>query len=207
MHTALDYIRFCLKTCYIDYPNQLASIDSYLSPAIEQTLFDTNAKYQGKLHLNSWEGLLPLLQTEPTIEAVFFYRLERLIFLDNPGNPLLPYLASIMRRRTGSEIYYSTEIGKGFNIQHGFGIVIGPRFKIGDNFVIHQGVTLGQKNINSPNETITIGNNVTIFANASILGDITIGDNAKIGANSVLLKSAESDAVYAGAPAKRISIK
>ncbi|WP_334022339.1 serine O-acetyltransferase [Alteromonas sp. S015] len=207
MHTALNYIRFCLKTCYIDYPNQLASINSYLSPAIEQTLFDTNAKYQGKLRLNSWEGLLPLLQTEPTIEAVFFYRLERLIFLDNPDNPLLPYLASVMRRRTGSEIYYSTEIGKGFNIQHGFGIVIGPRFKIGDNFVIHQGVTLGQKNTNSPNETITIGNNVTIFANASILGDITIGDNAKIGANSVLLKSVESDAVYAGAPAKRISMK
>ena len=205
MHKALDYCRFCLETCFIDYPDQLESLNRYLSEAVEQTLCDANAKYQGRLRLDSWEGLLPLLQTEPTIEAVFFYRLERLIFLDNPDNALLPYLASVMRRRTGSEIYYSTEIGKGFNIQHGFGIVIGPRFKIGDNFVIHQGVTLGQKNTNSPDETITIGNNVIIFANASILGDITIGDNARVGANSVVLKNIEADAVYAGVPAKRIS--
>lgn len=205
MHKALDYCRFCLESCFIDFPDRLESLSRYLPEAIEQTLFDANAKYNGKLSLDSWESLLPLLQTEPTIEAVFFYRLERLIYLDNPANALLPYLASVMRRRTGSEIYYSTEIGKGFNIQHGFGIVIGPRFKIGDNFVIHQGVTLGQKNTNSPDETITIGNNVIIFANASILGDITIADNARVGANSVVLKSIEADAVYAGVPAKRIS--
>lgn len=205
MHKALDYCRFCLETCFIDYPDQLESISSYLDSAIEETLYDANVKYQGKLRLDNWDSLLPLVQTEPTIEAVFFYRLERLIYLDNPDNALLPYLASVMRRRTGSEIYYSTEIGKGFNIQHGFGIVIGPRFKIGNDFVIHQGVTLGQKNTNSPDETITIGDNVIIFANASILGDITIGDNARVGANSVVLKSIENNAVYAGVPAKRIS--
>ena len=90
------------------------------------------------------------------IEAVLFYRLERLLFIHDAGNPLLPHLASAIRRRTGMEIYYSTAIGEGFNVQHGFGIVIGPRFSIGKNFTIHQGVTLGQKRTNSSIETITI---------------------------------------------------
>ena len=70
---------------------------------------------------------------------------------------------------------------------------------------IHQGVTLGQKRTNSSIETITIGDNVTIYANATLLGNITIGDNAVIGANSVVLKDVEANAVYAGLPARGLA--
>jgi serine O-acetyltransferase len=201
----LDYLTFCLDCNFINYPkDHLSTLKPFLKTTIDQTIYDTNIKYLGKVEFSSWEELLPIIQTDPTIEAILFYRLERQLFLNDKTNKLLPYLASTMRRRTGSEIYYSTEIEKGFNIQHGFGIVIGPRFKIGKNFIIHQGVTLGQKNINCPDEKIVIGNNVSIFANASILGHVRIGDNAKIGANSVLLSNVEDGAIYAGIPAKRI---
>ena len=76
--------------------------------------------------------------------------------------------------------------------------------KIGKNFIIHQGVTLGQKNVNNPDETINIGDNVVLFSGVTIVGDITIGNNSLIGANSVLLKNVESNSTYAGIPAKKI---
>lgn len=205
MNTIYDYLNDCLCKTFFIYPTaQLTKIKLFLERTIEQTIFDANEKYKGRREIYSEHELLDLVQIEPTMEAVFLYRLEREIFLNDSGNPLLSFLASLMHRRTGCEIYYSTEIGKGFNIQHGFGIVIGPRYKIGDYFTIHQGVTLGQKNLNSPNEQITIGDHVTVFSGTTILGNLNIGNNASIGANSVLLKDAEENSIYVGSPAKRV---
>ncbi len=205
MNKLFDYLDDCLSKTFYNYPkDQLSSVKLYGDSAIEQTIFDANVKYNGRKEIRSEEELLELVQFEPTIEAVLLYRLEREIFIKDPANIFLPFLASLMHRRTGCEIYYSTEIGKGFNIQHGFGIVIGPRYKIGDYFTIHQGVTLGQKNLNSPNETISIGNHVTVFAGSTILGNLQIGNNANIGANSVVLSSVEENSVYVGSPAKRV---
>jgi len=207
MISFLDYVQFCLDSNFIKYPKgHLKSIEPFIDSSIDQTIVDACEKYKGRTQFKNWEDLLSIIQIDPTIETVLFYRFERQIFLSDPENILLPYLASVMRRRTGAEIYYSTKIERGFNIQHGFGIIVGPRHEIGEYFTIHQGVTLGQKNLNSPNERIVIGNNVTIFANAIILGNIKIGNNAKIGANSVLLKNVEENSVYVGVPAKRIKI-
>lgn len=205
MISAIEYIQFCLKASSMGYPeSSLREVTHLIDTAVTQTIKDANQKLQNKLSINSEEELIALVQVEPSIEAVLFYRLERQLFIHDAGNSLLPHLASTMRRRTGMEIYYSTAIGGGFNVQHGFGIVIGPRFSIGKNFTIHQGVTLGQKRTNSPVDTITIGDNVTVYANATLLGNITIGDNAVIGANSVVLKDVEANAVYAGSPAVRL---
>jgi len=205
MISAIEYFQFCLKTSSMDYPeSSLRELTQLIDNAVTQTMADANQKLQNKLSINSQEELIALVQLEPTIEAVLFYRLERLLFIHDADNPLLPHLASAMRRRTGMEIYYSTAIGQGFNVQHGFGIVIGPRFSIGKNFTIHQGVTLGQKRTNSPTDTITIGDNVTIYANATVLGNIAVGDNAVIGANSLVLKDVEANSVYAGSPAVRL---
>jgi serine O-acetyltransferase len=201
----IDYLKFCLESNFISYPkDRLNSLKPFFKTVIDQTIFDANIKFLGRVKFSSWKELLPIIQTEPTIEAILFYRLERQLFLNDRNNELLPYLASTMIRRTGTEIYYSTEIGKGFNIQHGFGIVIGPRYTIGENFVIHQGVTLGQKNLNSPNETIIIGDNVTIAAGAKVLGDIKIGNNSIIAANAVVINDMEPNSIYGGIPAKRI---
>lgn len=55
-------------------------------------------------------------------------------------------LYSLLGRVIGQiEIYYSSEIGEGFRINHGVGTVIGARAHIGDNFTIHQNCTIGDK--------------------------------------------------------------
>ena len=51
---------------------------------------------------------------------------------------------------------------------------------------------------------VNIGNNVFIGMNAIITRGVTVGDNVVIGAGSVVTNDCESDAVYAGNPAKRI---
>lgn len=52
---------------------------------------------------------------------------------------------------------------------------------------------------------VQIGNNVFIGAHSVILPNVKIGNNVIIGANSVVTKDIESNSIYAGNPAKRIS--
>lgn len=203
--TLISFLHKFLTLYYLEYPRNLVDelYDGFLS--VQDILFaDVQAKYQRLSKKEIEYNFLNILQKDTTIEAILYYRLERALFLKNPQHELLPFLANLMKIKTGMELYYSTEIGPGFNIQHGFGIVIGPRHKIGSNFIIHQGVTLGQKNVFSPDEAIVIGNDVTLFAGAKVLGKVSIGDNVQVGANAVLLYDAEPNSVYAGVPAKKV---
>lgn len=148
--------------------------------------------------------LFRAVELDGGLEAVVSYRVQRGIFLRDPRHPALPYLARLMKIRTGAEIYYSTDVGPGFLIDHGVGIVLGPRNRIGRNFTIHQGVTLGQRRLNSPGESITIGDDCTLFGGAKVLGTVRLGDGVRLGANAVLLTDAEPHATYAGIPARKV---
>ena len=53
----------------------------------------------------------------------------------------------------------------------------------------------------------TIGNNVYIAPNSSIVEDVIIGDNSIIGAGSVVVKDIPENAVAVGVPAKVIKSK
>lgn len=86
---------------------------------------------------------------------------------------------------------------------HPQNIVIGEGVKIGDNCMIYQDVTLGQKEGLYPD----IGNNVTIFPGAKVIGGVAIGDNVVVGANSVVIKDIPANSVVAGVPAKVIDSK
>lgn len=105
---------------------------------------------------------------------------------------------SLLGRIIGQiEIYYSSEIGEGFKINHGVGTVIGARAHIGDNFTIHQNCTIGDKNGGRP----TIGDNVTMYAGSLVLGSIHIGDNSIIGANALVISDFPSNSILIGTPA------
>ncbi len=199
-----QYMHKVFNQEFIDCPEELFGAAYDFIATIEDVLItDIRVKYPNyAAPLDS--GLFQLLQMDPTIEAIFYYRLSRAHYLSNENHPLLPFLSMLMRRRTCMELYYSTEINSGLSIQHGFGIVIGPRYRIGKNFCIHQGVTIGQSRLNSPGQEVIIGDNVVLFAGAKILGDVQIGDNVQVGANAVVVNDLKSNAVYAGVPARLI---
>src|SRR5699024_3115628 len=100
------------------------------------------------------------------------------------------------------DIHPGATIGKGFFIDHATGVVIGETTIIQDNVSIFQGVTLGGVSTAKKKRHPTIGNNVTIGANAAVLGDITIGDNVKIGAGSVVVKDVPPNTTVVGVPGR-----
>ncbi len=109
--------------------------------------------------------------------------------------PLFPRLLSEWsHRETGIDIHPGATIGRGFAIDHGTGVVIGETSEIGERVRIYQGVTLGalavSKKLASKKRHPTIGNDVVIYANATILGGTTIvGDGSIIGGNVWLTAS------------------
>lgn len=136
----------------------------------------------------------------PQLHPVLTYRIARLFYL--AGEECQASILSLIERMHGlAEIYYSAQIGSGLKINHGTGCVIGARCILGNNCLLHQGVTLGDKNGGRP----TIGNNVVLYAGASVLGAIKIGDNSIIGANAVCLQDMPANAICVGAPARNIN--
>ncbi len=111
--------------------------------------------------------------------------------------PLIPrMMTEYAHRQTGVDIHPAATIGKHFFIDHATGVVIGETAVIGNNVKIYQGVTLGAKSFPEDAREIrhkkrhpTIEDNVIIYANAAILGDITIGKNSVIGGNTWITRS------------------
>ena len=79
-------------------------------------------------------------------------------------------------------------------------LVVNKDARIGNNCRIHVGVNIGGFNGGVP----VIGDNVYIGPGAKIFGGITIGNNVSIGANAVVNKSFPDNVVIAGVPAKII---
>lgn len=101
----------------------------------------------------------------------------------------------------------SGEVGKGFRIYHGYGTVVFCT-SIGEYCSINQGVTLGRGRPNAEGRDIPIiGNNVTIYTNAIVIGGINIGNNVDIGAGAVVTHDVPDNCVVAGVPAKTIRQK
>lgn len=108
----------------------------------------------------------------------------------------------------GIEIPWDTKIGKNIQLQHGVGLVVNHETIIGENCVLRNSTTIGNKKLadGSYSAAPKIGNNVDIGANVVIIGAITIGDNAVIGAGSVVVKDVPEGAVVVGNPARVIRV-
>ncbi len=108
---------------------------------------------------------------------------------------------------TGADVHPGATIGENFFIDHATGIVIGETTIIGNNVMIYQGVTLGGVSTSKGKRHPTLGDNVVIGANASVLGNITIGNNVRIGAGSVVVKDVPDDCTVVGIPGKIVKMK
>ena len=141
-------------------------------------------------------------------QLLFNYRLSRL--MQSSKIPLVPVLVQLVLQYVNMIVFSSiisphARLGKRCQFNHPIGIVIG-RAIIGDDVRIFQQVTIGSKGAEGKEMAFpTIGNNVTLYAQSVVLGDIIIEDNAIIAANSVVIKDIKKDSVYAGSPAKKIN--
>ena len=169
-------------------------------PYIQQLLYkDVQAFYDGDPAAKSKEEII---FSYPGLVAIYVYRISHVLYCANV--PFIPRIMSeYAHSRTGIDINSGAVIGEYFFIDHGTGIVIGETTVIGDHVKLYQGVTLGAKSFETdengnPVKGIkrhpNIGNNVVIYANATILGGNTyVGDNCVIGGNVWLTHSVEAN--------------
>jgi len=150
---------------------------------------DIQAAYHGDPAAKSFDEVI---LSYPCVLAISTHRIAHELYIQ--GVPLIPRIMSEYAHSiTGIDIHPGAKIGKNFFIDHGTSVIIGETAEIGDNVKIYQGVTLGalsfQKDekgrpIKGVKRHPTIGNNVIIYSNASILGEkAIIGDDSIIGGN------------------------
>ena len=95
-------------------------------------------------------------------------------------------------------------IGKGFVIGHWGRIVINGESKIGDQFMVTHGVTIGRDIRGKRKGVPTIGNRVAIRANSTVVGNIKIGDDVLIAPNTFVNFDVPSNSIVIGNPAEII---
>lgn len=165
-------------------------------PMIREYLYtDVQAAFDGDPAASSTDEVI---FSYPGLYAITVYRIAHELQLLNV--PMIPrIMTEHAHSQTGIDIHPGATIGKHFCIDHGTGIVVGETTTIGDNVKIYQGVTLGALSTRKGQELRgvkrhpTIGNNVTIYSETSILGGETvIGDGATIGGNAFIVSSIEA---------------
>ncbi len=141
------------------------------------------------------------LMFSPGLHAILLHRVSHRLYMGGQYKMarLINYWGRVL---TGADVHPGVTVGKGFFIDHATGVVIGETAIIGDNVSIFQGVTLGGVSTSKEKRHPTIGNNVTIGAHATVLGDILIGDHSKIGAGSVVVKDVPPNSTVVGIPGK-----
>ncbi len=168
-------------------------------PDIRKTLWtDITAAYQGDPAAKTPDEII---LAYPAFIAISAYRVAHELYVMKV--PLIPrIITEYAHRLTGIDIHPGAAIGEYFFIDHGTGVVIGETSTIGHHVKIYQNVTIGAKSFAvEPDGTLVkgikrhpdIGNNVIIYAGATILGGQTIiGDNCVIGGNVWLTHSVQA---------------
>ncbi|WP_084518895.1 MULTISPECIES: serine O-acetyltransferase EpsC [unclassified Bradyrhizobium] len=146
----------------------------------------------------------------PGMTAIIHHRLAHLLY--QVGARLVARLMSeIAHTRTGIDIHPGAQIGSGFFIDHGTGVVIGETAIIGNNVRVYQAVTLGARHFPTDDEGHVIKgdarhpiveDDVVIYAGATILGRITIGRGSTIGGNVWLTRDVPPNSVVTQATAR-----
>lgn len=134
-----------------------------------------------------------VVRTYPGFLAIAAHRVANA--LDKAGVQLIPRIISeYAHGKTGIDIHPAATIGNFFCIDHGTGVVIGETTVIGDHVKVYQGVTLGALSVDKKDAKTkrhpTIGDNVVIYAQATILGGNThVGHDSVIGGNVWITQS------------------
>ena len=183
----------CPKSTLVDSADGITNRFLEKIPSIREYLYtDVQAAFDGDPAASSTDEII---FSYPGLYAVTVYRIAHELHLLNV--PMIPrIMTEHAHSLTGIDIHPGATIGKHFFIDHGTGIVVGETTVIGDNVKIYQGVTLGAlstrkgQDLRGVKRHPTIGNNVTIYSETSILGGETvIGDGATIGGNTFIVSS------------------
>ncbi len=132
--------------------------------------------------------------------TLVYYRLS--YCASAPVKLVLPFLRGVWRPHP-SLILHPDSLGPGCFILHGDSTMVGAR-SIGDNFVVGQHVVVGYR---GQDELPTIGDDVTIYVGAIVIGEIRIGHGATVGAGAVVANDVPNGATVVPLPARPVPVR
>ena len=200
LHEAMGHLKRCLEAVLTDGEEREAVVAKLLAalPEIRRQLgTDLVAAYQGDPAAKSQDEVILCY---PAFTAISTYRLAHVLYTEHV--PLIPrVMTEYAHRLTGIDIHPGATIGDYFFIDHGTGVVIGETTTIGEHVKLYQHVTLGAKSfaveedgslVKGIKRHPDIGDNVVIYAGATVLGGNTrIGSGCVIGGSVWLTHSVE----------------
>uniref|UniRef100_A0A832H134 Serine acetyltransferase n=1 Tax=Oscillatoriales cyanobacterium SpSt-402 TaxID=2282168 RepID=A0A832H134_9CYAN len=178
-----------------------------------------DAQEQATVRLSLWQQIVEDWDahgrdwTKPGFRAVAVYRFGvwrmgvQPKLLRAPLSVLYRMMFRKVRNTYGIELPYTAKVGRRVIIEHQSAIVIHGSCEIGDDCIIRQGVTMGNRYLERPFDAPKLGNRVNVGAGAKLFGNIVVGDDANIGANAVVLRDVPPGATAVGIPAKLINSK
>jgi serine O-acetyltransferase len=161
---------------------------------------DVEAAFKGDPAAKNY---VEIVRAYPGFQAILVQRVAHEIY--EQGIPVYAReLTEAANTQSGIDIHPGAEIGEHFFIDHGTGVVVGETATIGDWVRIYQDVTLGALHFEeSENDEHAlkkgykrhpdIGDSVVIGAGSKVLGAITVGDNVSIGANAWVTEDVPDD--------------
>lgn len=132
-------------------------------------------------------GLLYLLVFDKPFRNLFYWRIGKLKYL--MWYWLWPHPCFTLAA--------NMKLGPGMICIHPFATIVNAD-SIGKNFTVRNNVTIGN---NASSKRPTIGDNVSVNANAVVIGKITLGDNVIVGAGAVVTKNVPDNCIVVGNPA------
>lgn len=152
----------------------------------DNLIADTRRLREIKSKSAPWYVLESLL-FENGYQAVVLHRLAH--WFKSHRVPVLgPAIARWNHFLTGVDIAPAAKIGPGLRIAHGTGIVVGNGVEIGGDCLLMHGVTLGAPTQARIGDMPTLGDRVTVGAQASVIGPVKVGDDAFIGAHALVTR-------------------
>lgn len=143
------------------------------------------------------KALLKYVFKDRVFRKLFYYRLYL------KSGKVNQYVVRVLNHHLSNKLTidlpFTAQIGKGFQILHPYAVVINSQALIGDNCTIMKGATIGNSKtgkIGAP----TIGDNVYIGLNSSIVGGVKVGNNVLIAANTFVNFDVPDDSVVIGSP-------
>lgn len=116
----------------------------------------------------------------------YLYFLGNTAYRAEGGSATCDKIYYLNKALNGIDLFYAVTMPDFFMAEHPVGTVIG-RATIGEGFSVLQNCTVGgieRKDL--PEVYPVLGENVCLYAGASVIGDCHIGDNVKIGAGTLV---------------------
>ena len=107
--------------------------------------------------------------------SIFLYYLSNTIYHRGDNDSLATKIYYLNKILHSIDWYYEIELPDYWGIEHPLGSVLG-RAKYSNGFFFYQGCTVGGNKGKYP----TMGKNVILYSNATVLGDTSIGNNVVI---------------------------